>query len=74
MKTKTLIRISGMVLLAVAVSLIMLALVYALQHPHLMVAIATIGWNHQAISRAFRERSLERLLISPSLHICKPIT
>ena len=45
MKTKTLIRISGMVLLAVAVSLIMMALVYALQNPHLFVTIATIGWN-----------------------------
>jgi len=45
MKTKTLIRISGMVLLAVAVSLIMLALIYALQNPHLLVTVATIGWN-----------------------------
>jgi hypothetical protein len=38
-------RISGMVLLAVAVSLVMLALVYALQHLHLAATIATIGWN-----------------------------
>lgn len=45
MKTQTLFRISGMILLAVAVSLVMLALVYALQHPHLLVTIATIGWN-----------------------------
>jgi hypothetical protein len=45
MKAQTLIRISSMVLLAVAVSLVMLALVYALQHPHLMITIATIGWN-----------------------------
>ena len=34
-----------MVLLAVAVSLIMMALVYALQHPHLLATVATIGWN-----------------------------
>jgi hypothetical protein len=45
MKTQTLIRISGMVLLAVAVSLIMLALIYVLQNPHLLVTVATIGWN-----------------------------
>jgi hypothetical protein len=45
MKTNTLIRISGMVLLAVAVSLVILALVYALQNPHLLVTIASIGWN-----------------------------
>jgi len=45
MNTQTILRISGMVLVAVAVSLIMLALVYALQHSPLMVTIATIGWN-----------------------------
>jgi uncharacterized protein involved in exopolysaccharide biosynthesis len=45
MKTMTLFRISGMVLLAVAVSLVVLALVYALQNPHLFVTIASIGWN-----------------------------
>jgi hypothetical protein len=45
MKTKTLIRVSGMVLLAVAVSLIMLGLIYALQHPHLLVTVAASGWN-----------------------------
>jgi uncharacterized protein involved in exopolysaccharide biosynthesis len=45
MKTQTLIRISGMVLLAVAVSIIILALVYALQNPHMLVTVATIGWN-----------------------------
>ena len=45
MKTQTLIRISGMVLVAVAVSLVVLALVYTLQNPHLFVTIASIGWN-----------------------------
>ena len=45
MKTQTLIRISGMVLLAIAVSLVMLALVYTLQSPHLLVTAASIGWN-----------------------------
>ena len=43
MKTQTLIRISGMILLAVAISLAMLALVYALQNPHQMQVIASIG-------------------------------
>ena len=45
MNTKTLLRISGMVLVAVAVSLVMLGLVYALQHPHLAASMVTIGWN-----------------------------
>jgi hypothetical protein len=45
MKTQTLIRISGMVMLAVAVSLAMLALVYAIQHPQLLSMIATVSWN-----------------------------
>ena len=45
MKTMTLFRVSGMVLLAVAVSLVVLALVYALQNPHLFVTVASIGWN-----------------------------
>ena len=40
MKTQTLIRVSGMVLLAVAVSLAMLALAYAIQYPHLMANLA----------------------------------
>ena len=45
MKTNSLFRISGMVLLAVVVSLVVLALIYALQNPHLLVTVATIGWN-----------------------------
>jgi len=45
MKTQTLIRISGMILLMVALSLLTLALVYALQHPHPVQTLATIGWN-----------------------------
>ena len=45
MKTMTLFRVSGMVLLAVAVSLVVLALVYALQNHHLFVTVASIGWN-----------------------------
>jgi hypothetical protein len=45
MKTQTLFRISGIILLAAAVSLVMLALVYALQHPHLTATIATVSWN-----------------------------
>ena len=45
MKTKPVVRISGMILLAVVVSLVMLLLVYTLQHPQLMIALATVSWN-----------------------------
>jgi hypothetical protein len=45
MKTKTMFRISGMILLAVAVSLVTLALVYAIQNFHLMGVLATVSWN-----------------------------
>jgi hypothetical protein len=46
MKTQTLIRLSGMILIAVMVSLAVMALVYGLQHPHAMAAeLASIGWN-----------------------------
>jgi len=34
-----------MILLAVTVSIVILVLVYAIQHPHLAATIATIGWN-----------------------------
>jgi hypothetical protein len=43
MKTRTLIRISGMVLLAVAVSIAMLALVYILQNPAQLTSVSWIG-------------------------------
>lgn len=45
MKTKTMFRVSGMILLAVAVSLVALALVYAIQNFHLMGLLATVSWN-----------------------------
>jgi hypothetical protein len=45
MKAQTLIRISGLIMVAVVVSLVMLALIYALQNQHLIVPLATIGWN-----------------------------
>jgi hypothetical protein len=45
MKTHTLIRLSGMFLLAVTVSLVTLALVYAIQHPELLANLATVSWN-----------------------------
>lgn len=45
MKTQTLIRISGMILLAFVISLVMLALVYTLQNPHLPKLLATVSWN-----------------------------
>jgi hypothetical protein len=45
MNIQTILRISGIILVAVAVSLIMLGLVYALQDPHLAASMVTIGWN-----------------------------
>jgi hypothetical protein len=45
MNTHKLIQISGMILLAVAISLVMLTLVYAVQHPQLLSMIATVSWN-----------------------------
>jgi hypothetical protein len=45
MNTKTLIQIFGMILLAIMVSIIMLALVYALLNQHLLANLATISWN-----------------------------
>ena len=45
MKTEILIRVSGMILLAAAVSLVMLALVYALLNPYPLAALATVSWN-----------------------------
>lgn len=45
MKTQTLIRVSGMIMLAVAVSLAMLALIYILQNRHLSLILATVSWN-----------------------------
>lgn len=45
MKAQTLTRVSGMILLAVAVSLAVLALVYILQHSNTMPMLATVSWN-----------------------------
>jgi hypothetical protein len=45
MKTQTLLRVSGMTLLAVAISLALLTLVYVLQHPNLILMLATVSWN-----------------------------
>lgn len=45
MKTHTLIQISRMILLAIAVSFAIMAILYALQHPQIMLTLATIGWN-----------------------------
>jgi hypothetical protein len=41
MKTQTLVRVSGMILLAVAVSLVIMALLYAMQSAPLL----TVSWN-----------------------------
>lgn len=45
MKIKTFLRISGMLLLAAAVTAVILLLVYAMQNPQMMVNLASIGWN-----------------------------
>ena len=45
MKAQTLIRISGMTLLAIAVTLGVLAVIYVLQNPQVVSALATISWN-----------------------------
>jgi hypothetical protein len=46
MKTQTLIRVSGKIMLAVTVSLaILLTLVYVLQKPHIALMLATVSWN-----------------------------
>ena len=45
MNTQTLVKISGMLLLAAAVGLIILALTYALQNPQVMATLATVSWN-----------------------------
>jgi hypothetical protein len=45
MKAKTLIRVSGMILLATVVSLFVLVVVYALQSPNLILMLATVSWN-----------------------------
>lgn len=45
MNIRILTRLSGMILLALAVTIGILALVYALQNPHIFVNIASIGWN-----------------------------
>ena len=45
MKTKTMIRISGIILLATVVSLAVLALIYILHYPQLIFGLATVSWN-----------------------------
>ena len=45
MNTTNLLRVSGMVLLALVVSLAFLLIVYTLQNPVVMVNLASIGWN-----------------------------
>jgi hypothetical protein len=50
MKIKTIFRISGMLLLAIAVSAVAVILVYALQNPQVVVSLASIGWNGYLIS------------------------
>ncbi len=46
MKTQILMRVSGKIMVAVAVTLAMLiTLVYALQNPHIALMLATVSWN-----------------------------
>jgi hypothetical protein len=45
MKTKVLVRVSGMMLLGVAVSVALMTLVYALQNLKLILMLATVSWN-----------------------------
>ena len=45
MKTRVLLRISGMLLLAIAVSAVAVILVYAMQNTQVVVNLASIGWN-----------------------------
>ena len=45
MKSHALLRVSGMTLLAVAVSLAIMGLVYILQHAQLLMSLATVTWN-----------------------------
>ena len=44
-KIQPLIRLSGVILLAIAVSVGVLALIFALQHPQVVINLASIGWN-----------------------------
>jgi hypothetical protein len=43
--TAVLVRVSGMILLGVVVSLAVLMLVYALQNTQLALLLATVSWN-----------------------------
>lgn len=45
MKAQTLTRVSGMILLAMAVGLAVFALVYILQYPNIMPMLTTVSWN-----------------------------
>ena len=44
-KTAVLVRVSGMILLGVAVSLAVLMLVYALQNREFILMLAAVSWN-----------------------------
>jgi hypothetical protein len=45
MKTAVWVRVSGMILLGVLVSLAVLMLAYILQNPTLLWMLATVSWN-----------------------------
>ena len=45
MKSQTMIRVSGMILLAVAVSVVTIALIYILQNLHIPLSLTTVSWN-----------------------------
>ena len=50
MEAQKIIRLSGMVLLALAVSVGALAVIYNLQNPQAMANLASIGWNGMLVS------------------------
>jgi hypothetical protein len=45
MKTAVFVRVSGMILLGVLVSLAVMMLAYVLQNPKLLWMLATVSWN-----------------------------
>ena len=45
MKVKVFVQVSRMILLAAAVSIAMLALMYVMQHSGLLRVLATVSWN-----------------------------
>lgn len=45
MNIQILLQLSRIILLAAAVSLVVLVLIYVLQNPNLILSLATVSWN-----------------------------